>query len=169
MVQAIERVVPRAWSTRPGSLLRPPVTCAASTTAAEAAAMMTRERTPWLLVRGRMASGSSRSRTSALGSWPSDGIRVRRSARSRASSPRRSRATGPPRTSSCRCWSRAFGTSRSWTRDADSSAWSRTWTWWDSDGARPLQLRSRIESAHGRPGGRSGGSGSAADRCGPRR
>lgn len=52
MVQAIERVVPRAWSTRLGSLLRAPVSCAANTTASEAAAMMARERTPWLLVRG---------------------------------------------------------------------------------------------------------------------
>ena len=52
MVQAIERVVPRPWSMRLGSLVRPPVTCAASTTAAEAAATMTREGTPWVLVRG---------------------------------------------------------------------------------------------------------------------
>src|SRR5262245_50539036 len=57
MVQAIERLVPRPWSTRLGSLVRPPVTCAASTTAAEAAATMTRERTPWLLVRGRDGLG----------------------------------------------------------------------------------------------------------------
>jgi CBS domain-containing protein len=57
MVQAIERVVPRSWSVRLGSLLRPPVTCAASTTAVEAAATMTRERTPWLLVRGRDGLG----------------------------------------------------------------------------------------------------------------
>lgn len=57
MVQAIERVVPGPWSTRLGSLLRPPVTCAASTTAVEAAATMTRERTPWLLVRGRNGLG----------------------------------------------------------------------------------------------------------------
>src|SRR5262245_63651143 len=57
MVQAIERVVPRPWSTHLGSLLRPPVTCAASTTAVEAAAVMTRERTPWLLVRGRGGLG----------------------------------------------------------------------------------------------------------------
>jgi CBS domain-containing protein len=57
MVQAIEQVVPRHWSTRLGSLLRPSVGCSASTTAAEAAAMMTRERTPWLLVQGRGGFG----------------------------------------------------------------------------------------------------------------
>lgn len=57
MLQVIERVVPVPWSTRLGSLLRPPVICAASTTAAEAAATMTRERTPWLLVRGRGGLG----------------------------------------------------------------------------------------------------------------
>src|SRR5262245_22582684 len=57
MVQAIERVVPRPWSMPLGSLLRPPVTCAASTTVVEAAATMTRERTPWLLVRGRDGLG----------------------------------------------------------------------------------------------------------------
>lgn len=52
MAQAIAREVlgPGSWSTRVGSLLRPPVTCPASTTAQEAAALMTRERTPWLLV-----------------------------------------------------------------------------------------------------------------------
>lgn len=57
MVQATERVVPRPWLTRLGSLLRPPVTCEASTTAVEAAATMTRERTPWLLVRGQSGLG----------------------------------------------------------------------------------------------------------------
>lgn len=57
MVQSIERVVPRPWSMRVGSLLRLPVTLAASSTAVEAAATMTRERTPWVLVRGRDGLG----------------------------------------------------------------------------------------------------------------
>ena len=57
MVQAIERVIPRDWSTRLSSLLRPPVSCSANATATEAAAMMTRERTSWLLVRGRDGLG----------------------------------------------------------------------------------------------------------------
>ena len=57
MVQAIAQAVPRSWSVRLGSLIRPPVTCAATTTATDAAALMARERTPWLLVPRRGGFG----------------------------------------------------------------------------------------------------------------
>lgn len=57
MVQVVARAVPRPWSMRLGSLLRQPVTCPASTTATDAAAIMSRERTPWLLVPRSGGSG----------------------------------------------------------------------------------------------------------------
>lgn len=52
MAQAIAREysISRPWSARIGGLLRPPVTCHGSTSAQEAAALMARERSPWLLV-----------------------------------------------------------------------------------------------------------------------
>lgn len=52
MAEAIARVfsIARPWSARIGGLLRPPVTCHGSTSAQKAAALMARERTPWLLV-----------------------------------------------------------------------------------------------------------------------